>query len=270
MAEKGMKKKVIGVSFDGTGYGIDGNLWGGEFLIADTNEFKRAGHLKYIPLPGGEIAVKEPWRITVSLIRDVAGDEIIPYLKSLGFPDKYGDKKIRDILKIIDNRQFSPLSSGAGRLFDGVSALMGICDKNTFEGEAAIALEAITTAGIVDDYPVDIQLRDPLEIDFTQTLLKIIEDLGKGEDKGTISSKFHNTLVTAIIRVVQRLSHVHSIKDVVLCGGVFQNMYLLRRTMRSLVSIGMEVHIHEKVPTNDAGISLGQAYIIRERVKGSA
>jgi hydrogenase maturation protein HypF len=270
MAEKGMKKKVIGVSFDGTGYGTDGNLWGGEFLIADTNEFKRAGHLKYIPLPGGEIAVREPWRITVSLIRDVAGDEIIPYLKSLGFPDKYGDKKIRDILKIIDKRQFSPLSSGAGRLFDGVSALMGICDKNTFEGEAAIALEAITIPGIVDDYPVDIQLRDPLEIDFTQTVLKIIEDLGKGENKGTISSKFHNTLVTAIMRVVQRLSHVNSIKDVVLCGGVFQNMYLLRRTMRSLVSIGMEVHIHEKVPTNDAGISLGQAYIIREKVKGAA
>jgi hydrogenase maturation protein HypF len=270
MAEKGLKEKVIGVSFDGTGYGTDGNLWGGEFLIADIEEFKRAGHLKYIPLPGGEIAVKEPWRITVSLIRDVAGDEIIAYLKSLGFPDKYGEKKIQDILKIIDNRQFSPLSSGAGRLFDGVSALMGVCDKNTFEGEAAIALEAITIPGIGDDYPVDIQLRDPLEIDFTQTVLKIIEDLSKGESKGTISSKFHNTLVTAIMRVVQRLSHVHSIKDVVLCGGVFQNMYLLRRTMRSLVSMGMEVHIHEKVPTNDAGISLGQAYIIREKIKGTA
>ncbi len=270
MAEKGLKEKVIGVSFDGTGYGTDGNLWGGEFLIADTEEFKRAGHLKYLPLPGGEIAVKEPWRITVSLIRDVTGDEILSYLKSLGFPDKYGDKRIQNILKIIDKRQFSPLSSGAGRLFDAVSAMMGVCDKNTFEGEAAIALEAITIPGIVDDYPVDIKLRDPLEIDFSQTVLKIIEDLSKGENKGTISSKFHNTLVTAIMRVVQRLSHVHSIKDVVLCGGVFQNMYLLERTMRSLVSIGMEVHIHEKVPTNDAGISLGQAYIIREKIKGAA
>ena len=270
MAERGMKEKVIGVSFDGTGYGTDGSLWGGEFLIADLKGFKRAGHLKYIPLPGGEVAVKEPWRITVSLIKDAAGDEAISYLKSLGFIDTYGDRKIQDILKIIDRRQFSPLSSGAGRLFDGISALMGVCDKNTFEGEAAIALEAIAVPDIVDDYPVDIQLREPLEIDFAQTVLKIIEDLCKGADKGTISAKFHNTLSTVIMRVVQRLSHVHSIKDVVLCGGVFQNMYLLERTMRNLASIDMAVHIHEKVPTNDAGISLGQAYIIREKIKGAA
>jgi hydrogenase maturation protein HypF len=270
MAERGMKEKVIGVSFDGTGYGTDGRLWGGEFLIADLKGFKRAGHLKYIPLPGGEVAVREPWRITVSLIRDAAGDEAISYLKSLGFIDTYGERKIQDILKIVDKRQFSPLSSGAGRLFDGISALMGVCDKNTFEGEAAIALEAIAVPGIVDDYPVDIQLREPLEIDFSQTVLKIIEDLSKGADKGTISAKFHNTLSTVIMRVVQRLSHVHSVKDVVLCGGVFQNMYLLERTMRNLASIDMAVHIHEKVPTNDAGISLGQAYIIRERIKGAA
>jgi hydrogenase maturation protein HypF len=270
MAEKGMKEKVIGVSFDGTGYGTDGSLWGGEFLVADIEEFTRAGHLRYIPLPGGEVAVKEPWRITVSLIRDAAGDEAISYLRSLGFISTYGEKRIQDIMKIIDRQQFSPLSSGAGRLFDGVSALMGICDKNTFEGEAAIALEAITIPGVVDDYPVDIKLRDPLEVDFSQTILKIIDDLSKRENKGIIASKFHNTLVTVILRVVQRLSHVHSIKDVVLCGGVFQNMYLLKRAMNSLASIGMEVHIHEKVPTNDAGVSLGQAYIIRERVKGAA
>jgi len=267
MAEKGMKEKVIGVSFDGTGYGTDGSLWGGEFLIADVEKFTRVGHFKYIPLPGGEVAVKEPWRISVSLIKDIAGDETIPYLRSIGFIDRYGEKRIQDVLKITDNKQFSPLSSGAGRLFDAVSALMGVCDKNTFEGEAAIALEALTRPGVVDDYPVDIKLRDPIEIDFSQTVLKIIEDLAKGEDKGIISSKFHNTLVTVIMRVVKRLFQLHSIKDVVLCGGVFQNMYLLERVMASLTSAGMEIHIHTKVPTNDAGISLGQAYIIRERIK---
>jgi hydrogenase maturation protein HypF len=270
MAEKGIKEKVLGVSFDGTGYGIDGNLWGGEFLIADIDGFTRVGHFKYIPLPGGEVAVKEPWRISVSLIKDIAGDETIPYLRSLGFIDKYGNKKIGDILKIIDNRQFSPLTSGAGRIFDAVSAMMGICDKSTFEGEAAIALEALTRPGVVDDYPVDIKLRDPIEIDISQTVLKIIEDLAKGEDKGIISSKFHNTVVTVIGRVVKRLSQVYSINDVVLCGGVFQNMYLLERAMSSLVSSGMKVHIHDKVPTNDAGISLGQAYIIRERMRKAA
>src|SRR3972149_1995804 len=160
MAEKGIKEKVLGVSFDGTGYGTDGNLWGAEFLTADIEGFTRVGHFKYIPLPGGEVAVKEPWRIAVSLIKDVVGDETIPYLQSIGFIEKYG--------------------------------------------------------------------------------------------------------------VIKRLSQAYSINDVVLCGGVFQNMYLLERAMSSLVSTGMKVHIHDKVPTNDAGISLGQAYIIRERIKKAA
>jgi hydrogenase maturation protein HypF len=269
MAENGIKEKVIGVSFDGTGYGTDGNLWGGEFLIADIFGFKRAGHFKYIPLPGGESSVKEPWRTSVSYIKDIAGDETISYLKSIGFIEKYGDDRIKDILMIIDKKQFSPLSSGAGRLFDAVSAILGVCDKNTFEGEAAIALEFLTAPNLVDDYPVDIKFRETMEIDFSQTILKIVVDLVRGEDKGIISTKFHNTLVNVISRVVQKLSSLHMINDVVLCGGVFQNIYLLERTIARLKSIGMKVYINEKVPTNDAGISLGQAYIIRERIKAT-
>ena len=268
MAEKGIKEKVIGFSFDGTGYGLDGNLWGGEILIADIMGFKRAGQFKYIPLPGGETSVKEPWRIAVSYIRDIAGDDALSYLKSIGFIDKYGDSKIKDILKIIDKKPFSPISSGAGRLFDAVSAILGVCDKNTFEGEAAIALESLTTPDLVDDYPVDIKFREIIEIDFSHTILRIMEDMLKGEGKGIISSKFHNTLVSVIFRVVNKLSSLYSIKDIVLCGGVFQNMYLMERTIPRLKSTGSEVHIPEKVPCNDAGISLGQAYIIRERIKG--
>ena len=267
MAEKGIKDKIIGVAFDGTGYGTDGNLWGGEFLIADIKGFKRAGHLKNIPLPGGEGALKEPWRIAVSHIKDCAGDKALSYLNPIGFIDRYGERRIEDILNIIDKRQFSPLSSGAGRLFDSVSALIGVCDKNTFEGEAAIALEAITKAGSADDYPVDIKFRDTMEVDFSPAILRIIEDIKKGADKGVISSKFHNSVVTSITRVVEKLSSLHNLKDVALCGGVFQNMYLLERTVDSLISKGLKVHIHDKVPTNDAGISLGQAYIIRERIK---
>lgn len=267
MAEKGLKDEVIGVSFDGTGYGLDGNLWGGEFLIADIRGFKRAGHFSYIPLPGGEVAVREPWRIAVSYLKTAAGDDVVAFLKSIGFVDKYGSDRISDILTIIDKRQFSPLSSGAGRLFDGISAMIGICDKNTFEGEAAIALEAAAREGIIEDYPVDIKFRKTMEIDFCITVLKIIEDLKKGEEKGVIASKFHNTVISAIMRVAEKLSSLHSIKDVVLCGGVFQNMYLLERAMDGLKKRGLNCHIHEKVPTNDAGISLGQAYIIRERIK---
>ena len=266
MAEKGIKKKVIGVAFDGTGYGVDGNLWGSEFLIADIESFKRAAHFRYIPLPGGEVAVKEPWRIAVSYIWDAAGDEVMAYLKSVGFIEKYGGYRIQDILKIIDNKQFSPLSSGGGRLFDGISAMIGICDKNTFEGEAAIALEAVA-GDVSEDYPVDIKSGDTMEVGFSHAVLGIIRDLLQGEDKCVISSKFHNTVVSATVRVVEKLSSFYSVKDVILCGGVFQNMYLLKRTINMLQSKGLKVHIHDRVPTNDAGISLGQAYIIRERIK---
>ncbi len=267
MAEKGIKDDVIGVSFDGTGYGTDGNLWGGEFLIAGIKGFRRAGHFRYIPLPGGEVAVKEPWRIAVSYIKDVAGSDAKTYLKSIGFLDRYGYDRIRDILKITDKRQFSPLSSGAGRLFDGISAMIGVRDNNTFEGEAAIALEAATRPDVIEDYPVNIKFKETMEIDFSHTVLRIIEDLEKGEEKGFIASKFHNTVVAAIVRVAEKLASLHSIEDVVLCGGVFQNMYLLEKTVDGLQSRGLKVHIHDKVPTNDAGISLGQAYIIRERIK---
>jgi hydrogenase maturation protein HypF len=267
MAEKGLKDEVIGISFDGTGYGADGNLWGAEFLIADIKGFRRAGHFSYVPLPGGEVSVKEPWRTVVSYIRKIAGDETIPYLESIGFLKKYGAEKVNDILKIIDVRQFSPLASSAGRLFDAVSALAEVCDTNTFEGEAAIALEAVATPGITDDYPVDIKFKEKMEIDFSHTILRILSDREKKVEKGVISAKFHNTVIASILRVTEKLAALHRIKDAVLCGGVFQNMYLLKKTVEGLQSKGLTVHIHDKVPTNDAGVSLGQAYILRERIK---
>ena len=263
MAENGIKRKVIGVAFDGTGYGTDGNLWGSEFLIADIDDFKRAGHFKYIPLPGGETAIREPWRVAVSYIRYITGDEVINYLESIGFIKKYGSDRINAILGIIDNRDFSPLSSSAGRLFDAVSAILGICDTNTFEGEASMALESYTIDNIDEDYPADIGLKDRIEIDFCLTLFRLIQDMAKGIGKDIIATKFHNTIVTIIAGVVQRLGMIHKLHDVVLSGGVFQNMYLLKNTIDRLKSIGMNVYTNEKVPANDAGISLGQAYIVR-------
>ena len=267
MAENGIKRKVIGVAFDGTGYGTDGNLWGSEFLIADILDFRRAGHFKYVPLPGGEMAIKEPWRIAVSYIRDIAGDETMYYMKSIGFIERYGADRLNNIFKVIDNRDFSPLSSGAGRLFDAITAMLGVCDTNTYEGEAAMALESYTTGDMDEDYPVDIIFKEKMEVDFSLTILRLIEDMIRGIGRDIIASKFHNTIVTAIGGVVQKLSTLYKLHDVVLSGGVFQNMYLLKNTVDRLKSIGMNVYINEKVPPNDAGISLGQAYIIRERMK---
>ena len=267
MAENGIKEKVIGVAFDGNGYGEDGSLWGGEFLIADIAGFKRAGHIEYISLPGGEMAIKEPWRISLAFLREAAGQEIWDYIKPLGFIEKYGKEKIENILKILENKKFSPLSSGAGRLFDAVAALTGICDKNTFEGEAAIALESFTVDDLDEDYPVDIIFKDTVKVDFSHTILRIVEDMGKGLDKRIIATKFHNTVAHAIIIVVGKISLINNIRKIVLSGGVFQNSYLTEKVMNSMRAEGLSVYINELVPCNDAGISLGQAYILRERIK---
>jgi hydrogenase maturation protein HypF len=267
MAEKGLRERVIGVSFDGTGYGEDGALWGGEFLIADISGYKRAGHLEYVPLPGGVSAIKEPWRTAVSYLKNAAGDEIWDYLGPAGFVKRYGKENIGAVLKVAEQRAFSPLSSGAGRLFDAVSALMGVCDKNTFEGEAAMALESLLLEDLDEDYPVDIRFNDPMGIDFSMTLLSIVNDILKREDKRIIASRFHNTVASSITGVVSKLSVVNNITQVVMSGGVFQNSYLLERVKNSLMSAGLDVYVNELVPCNDAGVSLGQAYILRERIK---
>jgi hydrogenase maturation protein HypF len=267
MAEKGITEKVVGVSFDGNGYGEDGNLWGGEFLIADIAGFKRAGHISYVPLPGGEMAMKEPWRIAVSYLKNAAGEDVGKYLEAAGIINKYGKGLIENILKISGQRQLSPLSSGAGRLFDAVAALTGVCDHNTFEGEAAMALESIAAAGIDDDYPVNISFSEIMEIDFGMTFFGILEDLNNNVDRGVISAKFHNTVAASVVNVAVKLSAINNIRKIVLSGGVFQNNYLLGRVVDALRSEYLNVYINELVPCNDAGISLGQAYIIRERIK---
>jgi hydrogenase maturation protein HypF len=267
MAEKGLRDKVIGVSFDGTGYGEDGALWGGEFLIAGISGYKRAGHLECVPLPGGASAIREPWRTAVSYLKKATGDEIWDYLERAGFVEKYAAGNIDAVLKVSEQRTFSPLSSGAGRLFDAVAALMGVCDRNTFEGEAAMALESLLLEDLNDDYPVDIRFSDPMTIDFSMAFLRILGDIVKKEDRRIIASRFHNTVASAIIGVACKLSAVSNIGKVVLSGGVFQNSYLLHRVQKGLGEAGLNVYVNELVPCNDAGISLGQAYILRERIK---
>ncbi|MDI6728562.1 MAG: carbamoyltransferase HypF [Thermodesulfovibrionales bacterium] len=277
MAEKGLKDKVIGVALDGTGYGTDGNLWGGEFLVCDLKGFERAAHFEYIPLPGGDRAIKECWRTAVSYIAKAVSSQqsavrsLWDWLDFTGFLEKYGRDKIENILKLLGNKQFSPLSSGAGRLFDAVSAIAGVCDENTFEGEAAIALENTVRAsrftGYSEMYPFEISEGEPMIIDFSKMILQIVEDIKLEGDKGLIAAKFHNTMVNVITEAVNRISKKYGIKEVALSGGVFQNEYLLKGTVSQLSALGFNVHTNEKVPCNDAGISLGQAYIARERLK---
>ncbi|MBI5212731.1 MAG: carbamoyltransferase HypF [Nitrospirae bacterium] len=301
MAEHGIKEKVIGVAFDGTGYGTDGNIWGSEFLVCDINGFVRAAHFKYVPLPGSARAVRECWRTAISYLADAVSSNppippfskggqrgiaklILDYLDFIGFVEKYGRDKIENIMKILGKRQFSPLSSGAGRLFDAVSAIAGICDKNTFEGEAAITLENMISSnpplppfskggreGIFKEmYTFEILEGEPMIVDFSKMILHLIEDVKRDEDKGMIAVRFHNTIVNAITEAVKRISAICGIKTVALSGGVFQNNYLLEGVLSRLSYLGFDVYTNEKVPCNDAGISLGQAYIARERLKKQA
>jgi hydrogenase maturation protein HypF len=268
MAEHGLNRKVIGVAFDGTGYGTDGNLWGGEFLIADIDGFERAGQFKYIPLPGGEAAIREPWKTAASYVLEATGNEAPEYLEKTGFQQRYGKASIEQLIKVARSRELSPLSSGAGRLFDAVSALLGLCSVNTFEGEAAMALESHVVGHVDGQYPVEFTKENGYTVvDFSRTITGIIQDRIKGQDAKFIATKFHNTVASVIKTVVAALSAEQGIMDVALSGGTFQNLYLLNRTERLLRAHGMNVFVNHKMPSNDGGISLGQAYIVRERLR---
>ena len=268
MAEHGLSGKVVGVAFDGTGYGTDGTLWGGEFLIAHSRGFRRAGHLKCIPLPGGEAAVREPWRVAVSYLRDAFGTkDFLRHIEPTGLCDRIGSKAIEDVLKITENEVFSPYSSGAGRLFDAVSSIMGACDLNTFEGEASMALESLALKDVDEEYPVDIHFGDDIEVDFSYGMLSIVEDLRRGTDRRVMAAKFHNTVASAIIRIVIKLALMNNIRMIALSGGVFQNLYLAEKVVGGLQAEDFAVYLNEQVPCNDAGIALGQAYLAREMMK---
>jgi hydrogenase maturation protein HypF len=268
MAEHGLRDKVIGVAFDGTGYGTDGNLWGGEFLIADIEGFERVGQFQYIPLPGGEVSIREPWRTAVSFVVQAAGGKAPDFLGKIGFIERYGKDTVDKIMMIARSRELSPLSSSAGRLFDAVAALTDICDKNTFEGEAAMALESFAGEGIEDQYPVELHVENGYTvISFAACIRGLIDDIVHSVDREIMAAKFHNTVASTITRTVFDLCKTYGIGNAALSGGTFQNLYLLNRTTKALRASGMNVFLNSKVPCNDGGISLGQAYLVRERLR---
>ncbi len=268
MAEHGLTTKVIGVAFDGTGYGTDGNLWGGEFLIADIGGFDRVGQFKYVPLPGGEVAIREPWKTAVSYLMESTGDKAREHLEDIGYFWNYGREAIENLMIVARSRDFSPFASGAGRLFDAVSALLGVCDRNTFEGEAAIALEALVQEGIDEEYSVEFKTTNGYTvIDFSPAILAIINDLVGKTSREIISTRFHNTIASVVRTMVRDLSQRYGLRDVALSGGTFQNLSILNRVINVLSLDGMNVFTNQKVPCNDACISLGQAYLVRERLK---
>jgi hydrogenase maturation protein HypF len=268
MAEKGLEGPVIGVALDGSGYGGDGTVWGGEFLVADGRSFERRAHFRPLPMPGGEAAARNPWQMALSFLDSVFGDGAPKVAGEMGLTARRGREEIANVLAILGNSRLSPLTSGAGRLFEAFAALLGVGDVNTYEGEAAMALEGLAGPPDGRSYPYDGGSGDRLVIDFSGTLRAVVRDKGAGADLRVIAAKIHVTVAAAVTATALRISGRTGITDVALSGGVFQNRLLLGLTLDGLRREGLKPHFNTSVPPNDAGISLGQAFILRNLLKG--
>jgi hydrogenase maturation protein HypF len=252
----GPKTKVLGVAWDGYGYGQDGTAWGGEFLLADMLSFERFGHFEYIPLPGGDLAAKQPWRMALAYLQR-SGCGMPP---TLSFLKNVERKKVRTILRMIEQDIRSPLSSSCGRLFDAVSALCGTAPhENEFEAEAAMRLEAAAASHRQPRYPYQILGGKPaLQISFLEMIRNILLDKSRRISPSIISAKFHNTLARVVLDVAERARTSRGINTVVLSGGVFLNKKLLERASALLEQKQFRVLRPVKYSPNDESLSIGQ------------
>ena len=263
MAEHGLdgSRPVIGVSFDGTGYGEDGAIWGGEFLIADYKSYQRAFHLEYFPLPGGDAAVKKPARTALALLWSLGFEWDERLASVLEFSDAE-----RTLLRTqLDKKINTPLTSSMGRLFDAVAALANVRQKVNYEGQAAIEFESLTDSAEAESYSFGLN-QDQVQV--RGVIQALIKDVMAGIPTSKISARFHNGLAEGVRLIVQKMSQDSGIREVALSGGVWQNITLLGRTLSLLENDGFEVYIHREVPTNDGGLSLGQAMIAAGRLRG--
>ncbi|HUE98536.1 MAG TPA: carbamoyltransferase HypF [Anaerolineales bacterium] len=261
MAEHGLNEPVIGIAFDGTGYGEDGAIWGGEFLVADYQSYQRPFHLEYFPLPGGDTAIKKPARTALALLWSLGMD----WDESLAPTVEFSEKD-RSLLRAqLEKKINAPMTSSTGRLFDAAAALAGVRQEVNYEGQAAIEFEALADQDEAGIYPFtwelgQVQVRGVVEL--------LIKDVMARASIQKISARFHNGLADAVRVVTGKLRKDNGINKVVLSGGVWQNITLLRRTLSLLQIEGFEVYIHREVPTNDGGLSLGQAVIAASRLRG--
>jgi len=263
MAEHGLdgSRPVIGVSFDGTGYGDDGAIWGGEILIADYKSYQRAYHLEYFPLPGGDAAIKKPARTALALLWSLGleWDERLDSVAEFCAQDQ-------TILRAqLERKINTPMTSSMGRLFDAAAALAGVRQKVNYEGQAAIEFEALADSAEAGKYSFGLN-QDRVEV--RSAVEALVKDVMAGVHISKISARFHNGLAECVWKICLKIKSETGINEVALSGGVWQNITLLRRTLSLLVNDGFIVYIHREVPTNDGGLSLGQAVIAATRMRG--
>jgi hydrogenase maturation protein HypF len=267
MAENQMEEPVIGLAFDGTGYGPDGAVWGGEILIAAPGEFRRAAHLSYVPLPGSAAAIREPWRMALAYLIETFGESLwnldLPFLKTIA------EKDAGIIRSMIQKKINTPGTSSMGRFFDGISAMLGLKQRASFEGQAAMMLEMTADETVDGHYACEWTSGEIRQILLQSIVEGVARDIGKGISAPVISGKFHNTLIRVFSDLCQVMRKETGLNRAALSGGCFQNTILLKGMIRSLEQAGFEVLTHSLVPANDGGLSLGQALAAAAKNRGA-
>ncbi len=262
MAENQIDGSVLGVAWDGTGYGLDGSVWGGEFLVTNQTSFDRRASFVQFKLPGGDSAVREPRRSALGVLYEIFAADLFS-LEGIPPLQSFKKSELEIIHQMLAKDLNSPKTSSVGRLFDAVASIVGLRQRAKFEGQAAMELEFLTSGNSTDDsYPYD-WVKSAVEpgtmlVDWKPIIIGILDDVGRSLDSAYISTKFHNSLVGIVVDVAKQLR----LERVVLSGGCFQNVYLTERCVNSLSNNGFRPYWHQRVPPNDGGISLGQIYAL--------
>jgi hydrogenase maturation protein HypF len=258
-AERQLEGPILGLALDGTGYGTDGTIWGGEFLLVDGVRCERLGHFRQVPLPGGNMAVRQPWRMAVSILWTLYGDRLES--ECADFLERWPAQERRTVLQMLRRRLNTPLTSSCGRWFDAVAALIGVRDHNVYEGQAAIDLEQLLEPDTHGYRGSLSKTAHAWILDPGPMLVQVIQEVRAGESLGIISARFHNGLVRLLADTTLKIGKEAGLSKVALSGGVFQNAYLSEHLEAILEQLGFEVFCHREVPPNDACIALGQAYV---------
>jgi hydrogenase maturation protein HypF len=262
--ERPSGERVIGVALDGTGYGTDGAVWGGEFLEGSVAEgFARRGHLEYAPMPGGAAAIRQPWRMALAQLIALYGEEEVSKLP-LAMVREAGEPNVRLVARLVEHGLNTPPTSSAGRLFDAAAALLGVpgSRRTTYEGQAAVELELAANGPADRGYPF--RLRPEGEgwvVETSGIIAGAVEDLLAGRSAGAVSSSFHRAMAEVVVAGCEKIRGAWGARAVALSGGTFQNLLLLRQVLEYLAGRGFTVYRHRRVPANDGGLSLGQAVL---------